>query len=63
MVKRAGYTQLACLIPEEYATKLKTLSDRTEIAQTRLVRQALELLFKKHGISVPDAKKTRSSTT
>lgn len=60
MVKRAGYTQLACLIPEEYATKLKSLSDHTEVAQSKLVRQALELLFKKYGIPVSDAKKTPS---
>lgn len=64
MVKRTGYIQLACLLPEEYAEKLKVLSDRTEVPQTRLVRQALELLFKKHGISVPEAKKkTRSSAS
>ena len=36
--------------------QLRVLSERTEIPQTRLVRQALELLFKKHGIPVPTVK-------
>jgi predicted DNA-binding protein len=33
----------------ETAEKLKTLSDRTDIPQSRLLRQALQLLFEKYA--------------
>lgn len=46
--KRSG-RQLGLFVPEETAEKLKTLSGLTEIPQTRLLRQALQLLFEKYA--------------
>lgn len=48
MTQRTG-RQLGLYIPAETAEKLKELSARTDIPQSRLVRQALELLFAKHA--------------
>jgi predicted DNA-binding protein len=45
---RAG-RQLGLYVPMETAEKLKTLSDRTDIPQSRLLRQALQLLFEKYA--------------
>jgi predicted DNA-binding protein len=44
MVQRKG-RQLGLYVPEEKAEKLKAISERTMITQSRLVRRALELLF------------------
>lgn len=52
MVQRTG-RQLGLYIPAETAERLKDLSTRTEIPQSRLVRQALELLFAKYGDTGP----------
>jgi len=52
MAQRTG-RQLGLYVPAETAEKLKELSTRTEIPQSRLVRQALELLFTKYSESVP----------
>lgn len=41
--------QLGLYVPLETAEKLKTLSDRTDIPQSRLLRQALQLLFEKYA--------------
>ena len=40
--------QLGLYVPVETAEKLKALSARTDIPQTRLLRQALQLLFEKY---------------
>ena len=48
MAQRTG-RQLGLYVPAETAEKLKELSNRTEIPQSRLVRQALELLFAKYS--------------
>ena len=52
MAQRSG-RQLGLYVPAEIAEKLKELSARTEIPQSRLVRQALELLFAKYSEAVP----------
>jgi predicted DNA-binding protein len=52
MAQRTG-RQLGLYIPAETADKLKELSARTEIPQSRLVRQALELLFAKYSEAFP----------
>lgn len=44
MVQRKG-RQLSLYVPEEVAERLKAISERTMITQSRLVRRALELLF------------------
>jgi hypothetical protein len=41
--------QLGLYVPMETAEKLKTLSERTDIPQSRLLRQALQLLFDKYA--------------
>ena len=41
--------QLGLYVPVETAEKLKLLSDRTDIPQSRLLRQALQLLFEKYA--------------
>jgi len=45
--------QLGLYVPVEIADKLKALSERTDIPQSRLVRQALQLLFEKYDADVP----------
>ncbi len=40
--------KLGIAVSVELADKLKELSERTEIPQARLLRQALELLFAKY---------------
>jgi|HubBroStandDraft_5_1064220.scaffolds.fasta_scaffold1977730_1 predicted DNA-binding protein len=52
MAQRTGQ-QVSLYLPAEIAEKLKELSARTEIPQSRLVRQALELLFAKYSEAVP----------
>lgn len=41
--------QLGLYVPVDTAEKLKKLSVLTEIPQSRLLRQALQLLFEKHA--------------
>jgi hypothetical protein len=41
--------QLGLYVPTETAEKLKTLSERTDIPQSRLLRQGLQLLFEKYA--------------
>ena len=53
MAQRSG-RQLGLYVPAEMAEKLKGLSVRTEIPQSRLVRQALELLFAKYSETAPE---------
>jgi predicted DNA-binding protein len=52
MAQRPG-RQLGLYVSAETAERLKELSTRTEIPQSRLVRQALELLFAKYSEAVP----------
>jgi predicted DNA-binding protein len=46
-------------VPEEIADKLKELSARTEIPQSRLLRQALELLFAKYDETLRPTKQVK----
>jgi hypothetical protein len=41
--------QLGLYVPVETAEKLKLLSGKTDIPQSRLLRQALQLLFEKYA--------------
>lgn len=41
--------QLGLYVPVETAEKLKALSAHTDIPQSRLLRQALQLLFEKYA--------------
>jgi predicted DNA-binding protein len=41
--------QLGLYVPVETAERLKTLSAQTDIPQSRLLRQALQLLFEKYA--------------
>ena len=41
--------QLGLYVPVETAEKLKALSAQTDIPQSRLLRQALHLLFEKYA--------------
>jgi predicted DNA-binding protein len=41
--------QLGLYVPVETAEKLKVLSAKTDIPQSRLLRQALQLLFEKYA--------------
>jgi predicted DNA-binding protein len=41
--------QLGLYVPDETAEKLKRLSALTDIPQSRLLRQALQLLFEKYA--------------
>lgn len=41
--------QLGLYVPVETAEKLKTLSTLTDIPQSRLLRQGLQLLFEKYA--------------
>ena len=52
MAQRTGQ-QVSLYLPAEIAEKLKELSARTEVPQSRLVRQALELLFANYSETVP----------
>ena len=51
MAEKSGRSgrQLGLYVPVETAEKLKVLSRLTEIPQSRLLRQALELLFEKYA--------------
>lgn len=41
--------QLGLYVPDETADQLKALSEKTDIPQSRLLRQALQLLFEKYA--------------
>lgn len=51
MTEQSGRSgrQLGLYVPVETAEKLKTLSGLTDIPQSRLLRQALQLLFEKYA--------------
>lgn len=51
MAEKSGRSgrQLGLYVPVETADKLKALSERTDIPQSRLLRQALQLLFEVRG--------------
>lgn len=51
MVEQSGRKgrQLGLYVPVETAEKLKALSTQTDIPQSRLLRQALQLLFEKYA--------------
>lgn len=59
MAKRAGWVQVAFQVPEEYAEKLKELSEDIYTPQSQLLREALRLLFEKHGVEVRTRKAKR----
>lgn len=61
MAERRARTgrQLGLYVPVETAEKLKALSDQTDIPQSRLLRQALQLLFDKY-VDVLERKAGRS---
>lgn len=61
MAEQGGRTgrQLGLYVPVETAEKLKALSAQTDIPQSRLLRQALQLLFEKYG-DAPAQKSGRS---
>jgi predicted DNA-binding protein len=44
-MQQSATRKLGLNVPAEMAEKLKSLSDRTMIPQSRLLRQALDLLF------------------
>ncbi len=50
--------KLGIAVSVELADRLKELSERTEIPQARLLRQALELLFAKYDQVLRGAKGT-----
>jgi hypothetical protein len=51
MAEQSGRSgrQLGLYVPVETAEKLKMLSGLTDIPQSRLLRQALQLLFEKYA--------------
>lgn len=51
MAEQSGRSgrQLGLYVPVETAEKLKVLSGLTDIPQSRLLRQALQLLFEKYA--------------
>ena len=49
MPRQTDQAQIAFLCPPEIAAKLKELSERTMIPQSRLLRRALELLFSEYS--------------
>ena len=56
--------QLGLYVSDEAAEKLKTLSEQTDIPQSRLLRQALALLFEKYAsVLGPKPAKTRKKNT
>lgn len=47
--RKTDQAQIAFLCPPEVATRLRQLSEQTMIPQSRLLRHALELLFKEYS--------------
>jgi len=63
MAEKKGRTgrQLGLFVPTETAERLKALSAKTDIPQSRLLRQGLQLLFEKYAeILEPKSGKPRS---
>lgn len=56
---RSDSRKLGLAVSAEMADKLKELSERTEIPQARLLRQALELLFEKYEDVLREPKATK----
>ena len=56
---RSVSRKLGLGVSAETADKLKELSQRTDIPQARLLRQALELLFAKYEEVLREAKGTK----
>jgi predicted DNA-binding protein len=56
---RSVRRKLGLGVSAETADKLKELSQRTDIPQARLLRQALELLFAKYEEVLREAKGTK----
>lgn len=56
---RSVTRKLGLAVSAEMADKLKDLSDRTDIPQARLLRQALELLFTKYEDVLREPKATK----
>lgn len=58
MPRQTDQAQIAFLCPPEVAAKLRELSERTMIPQSRLLRRALELLFAEYseGAAKPPGK-------
>lgn len=62
MAEKKGRTgrQLGLFVPIETAEKLKALSAKTDIPQSRLLRQGLQLLFEKYAeVLEPKSEKRR----
>ena len=57
MVKRTGSVQIAFMVPEELAKRLRTLSERTRVAQAVYFREGLEGVLKKY-----EGKRKKKST-
>jgi len=51
--RKTDQAQIAFLCPPEMAAKLKALSERTMIPQSKLLRKALELLFDEYPEGKP----------
>lgn len=49
MPRKTDQAQIAFLCPPELAAKLRDLSERTMIPQSRLLRRALELLLAEYA--------------
>lgn len=49
MPRKTDQAQIAFLCPPVMAAKLRELSERTMIPQSRLLRRALDLLFEEYG--------------
>ncbi len=63
MAEKKGRTgrQLGLFVPIETAERLKALSAKTDIPQSRLLRQGLQLLFEKYAdVLEPKSRKPRS---
>lgn len=59
MAKREGSVQLGFYVPTDQAQRLRGLSERTMIPQSRLLRRALELLFESYEAQAKTRGKAR----
>jgi predicted DNA-binding protein len=48
MVKRTGSVQIAFMVPEELAKRLRALSEKTRVPQAVYFREALESMLKRY---------------
>jgi hypothetical protein len=60
MPRKAGSPQLAFQCTPEAVERLKALSTKTDIPQSRLLRQALDLLFAKYEDVLQEPKATKA---